>query len=101
MVIGGLLVVGSCVIDRCCVLIVVASAPGAPPVVYGPVSDFSSIVNYSTASHAGWLDSRVVSVLDSSAEGLGFRSQPRCCWVTVLGKLFTLIVCLFTKQRNW
>jgi len=25
----------------------------------------------------GWLDSRVVSVLDSGAEGPGFRSQPR------------------------
>jgi len=49
----------------------------------------------------GWLGSRVVSVLDSGAEGPGFNSQPRCCRVTVLGKLFTLIVPLFTKQRNW
>ena len=40
--------------------------------------------------------SRVVSVL-----GPGFKSQPRCCPVTVLGKLFTSIVPLFTKQRNW
>jgi len=45
--------------------------------------------------------SRVVSVLDSGAEGPGFKSQPRCCRVTVLGKLFTPIVPLFTKQRNW
>jgi len=36
--------------------------------------------------------SRVVSVLDSGAVGLGFKSQPRCCRVTVLGKLFTPIV---------
>jgi len=31
-------------------------------------------------------------VLDSGAEGLGFKSQPRRCRVTVLGKLFTPIV---------
>jgi len=37
----------------------------------------------------GWLGSRVVSVLDSGAEGPGFKSQPRRCRVTVLGKLFT------------
>ena len=49
----------------------------------------------------GWLGSRVVSVLDSGAEGPGFKSQPRRCRVTVLGKLFTHIVPLFTKQRNW
>ena len=49
----------------------------------------------------GWLDSRVVSVLDSGAEGPGFKSQSRRCWVTVLGKLFTPIVPLFTKQQNW
>jgi len=48
-----------------------------------------------------WLGSRVVSVLDSGAEGPGFKSQPPGCRVTVLGKLFTPIVPLFTKQRNW
>ena len=47
------------------------------------------------------LGSRVVSVLDSGAEGPGFKSQPRRCRVTVLGKLFTPIVRLFTKQRKW
>ena len=36
------------------------------------------------------------SVLD--AEGPGFKSQPRRC--RILGKLFTPIVSLFTKQRN-
>ena len=45
--------------------------------------------------------SQVVSVLDSGAEGPGFKLQPRCCWITVLGKLFTPIVPLFTKQQNW
>ena len=49
----------------------------------------------------GWLGSRVVSVLDSGIEGPGFKSQPRRCRVTVLGKLFTPIVHLFTKQQNW
>jgi len=49
----------------------------------------------------GWLGSRVISVLQSGAEGPGFKSQPRRCRVTVLGKLFTPIVPLFTKQRNW
>ena len=49
----------------------------------------------------GWLGSRVVSVLDSGAVEPGLKSQPRRCRVTVLGKLFTPIVHLFTKQRNW
>ena len=31
----------------------------------------------------------LVAVLDSGAERPGFKSQTRCCWVTVLGKLFT------------
>jgi len=48
-----------------------------------------------------WLDSRVVSVLDSGAEGPRFKSQSRRCRVTVVGKLFTPIVLLFTKQQNW
>jgi len=49
----------------------------------------------------GWFGSGVASVLDSGAEGPGFKSQPQRCRVTVLGKLFTPIVPLFTKQRNW
>ena len=40
-------------------------------------------------------------MLDSGAEGPGFKSQPRRCRVTVLGKLFTPIMPLFIKQRNW
>ena len=54
-----------------------------------------------TGVSLGLLGIRVVSVLDSGAEGPGFKSQPRRCRVTVLGKLFTPIVLLFTKQRNW
>jgi len=49
----------------------------------------------------GWLGNRMVSVLDSAGEGPGFKSQPRRCRVTVLGKLFTPMVLLFTKQQNW
>jgi len=41
---------------------------------------------------AMWLGNRVVSVLDSRAEGPGFKSQSRRCHVTVLGKLFTPVV---------
>ena len=37
----------------------------------------------------------------SGAEEPGFKSQPRRCRVTVLGKLFTPIVPLFTKQQSW
>jgi len=48
-----------------------------------------------------WLVSRVVSVLDSGAVRPGFNLQLRRCRVTVLGKLFTPTVPLFTKQRNW
>ena len=49
-------------------------------------------------NHGG---SRVVSVLVSVTEGPRFKSQSRRCRVAVLGKLFTPIVPLFTKQRNW
>ena len=47
-----------------------------------------------------WLGSRMVSVLDSDAEGNGYKSQPRRCRVTVLGKLFTSIVPLFINQQK-
>jgi len=56
---------------------------------------------YSALVALGWLGSRVVSVLDSGAEGPGFKSQSRCCRVTALGKLFTPILPLFTEQQNW
>ena len=46
--------------------------------------------------HTVWLGSRVVSVLDSGTVGPAFKLKLRCCWVTVLGKLFTPIVPLFT-----
>jgi len=51
--------------------------------------------------NVGWLGSRVVSMLDSGAVGPGFKSQSLRCRVTALGKLFTPIVPLFTKQQNW
>ena len=53
-----------------------------------------------TATTKGWLGSRVVSVLYTGTVGSGFKSQPRRCRVTVLGKLFTPIVPLFTKQQK-
>ena len=34
-------------------------------------------------------------------EGPGFKSKPRRCRLTVLGKLSTPIVPLFTKKQNW
>ena len=57
-------------------------------------------INY-VLNNPSLIPNRVVSVLDSGAEGPGFKSQPQRCRVTVLGKLFTPIVPLFTKQRNW
>ena len=59
------------------------------------------IPNSWSYGNARWLGSRVVSVLDSGAVGSRFKSQPWHCWGTVLGKLFTPIVPLFTKQWNW
>jgi len=47
---------------------------------------------YPDPSNMGWLGSRVVSELDSGAEGPRFKSQPQRCRVTVLGKLFTPIL---------
>jgi len=60
-----------------------------------------SVPGTDSYSALGWLGNRVVSVLDSGAEGPGFKSQSRRCWVTLLGKLFTPVVPLFIKQRNW
>ena len=51
--------------------------------------------------YIAWLGSRVVSVLDSGVVGPRFKSQSRRCRVKVLGKLFTPIVPLFTRQQNW
>jgi len=60
-----------------------------------------SCTNLFAYLNTAWLGSRVISVLNSGAQGHGFKSQPRRCRVTVLGKLSTPIVPLFTKQRNW
>ena len=43
----------------------------------------------------------MISMLDSGAAGPGFKSQLHHSLVTVLGKLFTPNVPLFTKQRDW
>ena len=51
--------------------------------------------NHCRIDTVGWLGSRVVSVLDSGAEGLGFKSQSRRC-----RELLTPIVPLFTKHQN-
>jgi len=59
------------------------------------------IIIFGTLSFPMRFGSRWVSVLHSGAVGPGFRSQPRHCRVTVLGKLFTPIVPPFTKLRNW
>ena len=84
---------------------------GRDELMINPVIDCEQIVAHtarnpdlSTSSGRptpGWLGSRAVIVLDSGAEGPAFKSQPRRCRVTVLGKLFTPIVPLFTKQQNW
>ena len=66
---------------------------------YSPILNFFSLLAVDIPD--GWLGSRVVSLLDSGAEGPGFKSQSRRCRVTVLGKLFTPTVQLFTKQQNW
>jgi len=64
------------------------------------LSNFATRMNLDLALpiNARWLGSRVVSVLDSGAEGPEFKSQLRRCRVTDLGKLFTPTVPLFTKQ---
>ena len=61
------------------------------------VSSYSSQL---TPALSWWLGSWVVSVLDSDAEGPRFKSQSRCCRVTVLGKLFTPIVPLFSSPSS-
>jgi len=78
--------------------------PDDPGELSQSMCDNNSVVNvgiYVTALATRWLGSRVISVLHSGAEGLGFKSHSRRCRVTVLGKLFTPIVPLFTKQQNW
>ena len=65
------------------------------------ILDSALYMPYQYHSNLGWLGSRVISVLESGAEGPGFQSQSWCCRITVLGKLFTPIVPLFTKQQSW
>ena len=58
-------------------------------------SFISSAISRSTPATVEWL------VCWTQAQGPGFKSQSRRCQVTVLGKLFTPIAPLFTKQQNW
>ena len=75
--------------------------------VHSNYGDHGDQVYFVPSNFCNWLSffavfgSRVVSMLDSAAEGPGIKSQPRRCRVTVLGKLFTTIVPLFTMQQNW
>ena len=48
-----------------------------------PWLGYSPAVPITTYHLQGWLGSRVVSVLDSGAEGPGFKSQPRRCRVSL------------------
>ena len=57
------------------------------------IATYACIIIYASYQRDG---RPVVSVLDSGVEGPGFKSQSRR-----LGKLFTPIVPLFTKQQNW
>ena len=62
---------------------------------------FFAPFDFGNVAAVGWLGSQVVSVLDSGAEGSRFKSQSLRCRVTVLGKLFTPFVPLFSKRQNW
>ena len=68
------------------------------PPEYQVSDDFFPLLQVHCRVGRGWLGSRVVSVLDSGTEGPGFKSRPLRCRVTILGKLFTPTVPLFTKQ---
>jgi len=68
------------------------------PPEYQVSDDFFPLLQVHCRVGQEWLGSRVVSVLDSGTEGPGFKSRPLRCRVTVLGKLFTPTVPLFTKQ---
>ena len=64
---------------------------GCPPyILYNHQCPSTEEMHYAVILKGG-LGSRVVSVLDSGAEGPRFKSQSRRCRVTVLGKLFTPI----------
>jgi len=63
----------------------------------GPTGSGKTKVNNAQSYHnTSVLGSRVVSVLDSGAVGPGFKLQPRRCRVTVLGKLFIIIIIINT-----
>jgi len=59
-------------------------------------TDDMTICTHMGGSVAEWL-----AYWTQAQKGPWFKSQSRCCPVTVLGKLFTPIVPVFTKQQNW
>ena len=59
-------------------------APTRPAHTPTLLSEYPNTLIFKSVHIAGWLGSRVVSVLDSGAEGPGFKLQPRRCRVTVL-----------------
>jgi len=94
-------------VDICCPR---PTSAANPPSALAAVDRWDRRTNRRTGQTAGRTLSRFITltaqlgsraVLDSGAEGPGFNSQSRRCRVTVLGKLFTPIVHLFTKQQNW
>ena len=64
--------------------------------------DFTNKVAASrTLPHTKRENRRLLGRIACKHEGPGFKSQSRRCRVTVLDKLFTPIVPLFTEQQNW
>ena len=88
--------VGHCVNDWQCVLCLALVRLGTAQQYWMDASGLGRCF----LDYALTFGSRVVSVLGSGAVGPGFKSQPRRCRVTVLGKLFTPIAPLFSKQQN-
>ena len=77
---------------RCCHLLNNVENTDRMPDISYTLQWASQETSYINGHPLAWLSSRVVSVLDSGAEGPGFKSQSQRCRVTVSGKLFTPIV---------
>jgi len=69
-----------------------APDPAGGAYTYSTPPDLMAVWLISLTSKGGSVAEWLVYVLDSGAEGPGFKSQSRRCRVTVLGKLFTPIV---------
>jgi len=74
--------------DTCRIRLIISTARRIFPILYNWPAMSAKIAPFpgdmGPQSPPGWLGSRVVSLLDSGAEGPGFKSQPRRCRVTVL-----------------